>query len=89
MMEQVLLFATVLLPIVTALVELVKKTINLPKNYLPLISVVVGLIVGAIAYPFTDFELVLRLWAGGFAGLAGTGLFEILNKRGGMTKDVA
>ena len=77
MMEQVLLFATVLLPIVTALVELVKKTVKLPKNYLPLISVILGLIVGAVAYPFTDFELVLRLWAGGLAGLAGTGLFEI------------
>jgi hypothetical protein len=89
MMEQVLLFATVLLPIVTALVELVKKTVKLPKNYLPLISVILGLIVGAVAYPFTDFELVLRLWAGGLAGLAGTGLFEILNKRDGMTKDVA
>jgi len=89
MMEQVLLFATVLLPIVTAVVELVKKTVNLPKNYLPLISVIVGLIVGAIAYPFTDFELVLRLWAGGLAGLAGTGLFELVKKRDGMTKDVA
>jgi len=89
MMEQVLLFATVLLPIVTALVELVKKTVKLPKNYLPLISVILGLIVGAVAYPFTDFELVLRLWAGGLAGLAGTGLFELVKKRDGMTKDVA
>lgn len=89
MMEQVLIFATVLLPIVTALVELVKRTVNIPKNYLPLISLIVGLLVGAIAYPFTDFELILRLWAGGFAGLAGTGLFELVKKRDGMTKDVA
>lgn len=88
-MEQVLIFATVLLPIVTALVELVKKTVNLPKNFIPMISLVVGLFIGAIAYPFTDFELILRLWAGGFAGLAGTGLFEIVNKRDGMTKDAA
>lgn len=86
-MEQVLIFATVLLPIVTAVVELVKKTVNFPKNLIPLISLVVGLFIGAIAYPFTDFELILRLWAGGFAGLAGTGLFEIVNKRDGMTKD--
>lgn len=88
-MEQVLIFATVLLPIVTAVVELVKKTVNLPKNLIPMISLVVGLFIGAIAYPFTDFELILRLWAGGFAGLAGTGLFEIVNKRDGMTKDAA
>lgn len=89
MMEQVLLFATVLLPVVTAFVELIKKTINLPKNLIPMISLITGLLIGAIAYPFTEFELVLRLWAGGFAGLAGTGLFEIINKRDGMTKDVA
>lgn len=88
-MEQVLIFATVLLPIVTAVVELIKKTVNLPKNLIPMISLVVGLFIGAIAYPFTDFELILRLWAGGFAGLAGTGLFEIMNKRDGMTKDTA
>ncbi|GEM02192.1 Bacteriophage A118-like holin, Hol118 [Halolactibacillus halophilus] len=88
-MEQVLVFATLLLPIVTAVVELVKKTVNISKNYLPLISLIVGLLVGAIAYPFTDFELVLRLWAGGFAGLSGTGLFELIKKRDGMTKDVA
>ena len=73
-MEEVLLFATVLLPIVTALVELIKK--------------VVGLIIGAVATPFTDFDIVLRLWAGGLAGLAGTGLFELVaKKRPGQTKE--
>ncbi|WP_079708632.1 holin [Paraliobacillus ryukyuensis] len=89
-MEQVLIFATVLLPIVTALVELVKRTVNIPKNIVPMISLVVGLAVGAAAYPFTDLELIMRLWAGGFAGLAGTGLFELaVNKRQGKTKDAA
>ena len=87
-MEEVLLFATVLLPIVTALVELIKKSINLPKNIVPLISLVVGLIIGAVATPFTDFDIVLRLWAGGLAGLAGTGLFELVaKKRPGQTKE--
>ncbi|WP_077623852.1 holin [Sediminibacillus massiliensis] len=86
-MEEVLIFATVLLPFVTALVELAKKTINIPKNIVPAISFLVGILIGAIAYPFTDVELVLRLWAGGIAGLAGTGLFELaVNKREGTTK---
>ncbi|WP_182200078.1 holin [Paraliobacillus salinarum] len=89
-MEQVLIFATVLLPIVTAVVELVKRTVSLPKNIIPLISLVIGLVVGAAGYPFSDLELILRLWAGGFAGLAGTGLFELaVNKREGRTKDAA
>lgn len=85
-MENVLIFATVLLPIVTALVELAKKSFPIRKNFIPLISLAVGLIVGIAAYPFTDMELVLRLWAGGFAGLAGTGLFELVKKREGVSK---
>ena len=60
-MEDVMIFATVLLPIVTALVELVKKTINIKKNFVPMISLVIGLLIGAIATPFTDFDIVLRL----------------------------
>ncbi|SDM14437.1 holin [Sediminibacillus halophilus] len=86
-MEDVLIFATVILPIVTALVELVKRTVTIPKNIVPSVSFLVGIAIGAAAYPFTDLELVLRLWAGGFAGLAGTGLFELaVNKREGTTK---
>lgn len=86
-MEQVLMFATVLIPLVTSMVELVKKTFCLPKNWIPMISFVIGLIVGALAYPFTEMDLILRLWAGGFAGLSATGLFEVINKREGMTKE--
>lgn len=85
-MEEILIFATILLPIVTALVELVKKTFTIKNNFIPAISVVVGLIIGAAAYPFTDLDTVLRLWAGGLAGLAGTGLFELVKPRDGVSK---
>ncbi|MEC2159384.1 holin [Virgibacillus halodenitrificans] len=85
-MQQVLIFATLIMPVVAALVEGVKRSVKLPKNILPAVSLVIGLLIGAAAYPFTDMEFVLRLWAGGFAGLAGTGLFELIKKRNGMTK---
>ncbi|WP_053219576.1 holin [Virgibacillus senegalensis] len=85
-MENVLMFATVLFPIVSALVELVKKTFKLPKNIIPSISLLIGMIIGTIAYPFTEMDVILRLWAGGIAGLAGTGLFELVKKREGNTK---
>ncbi|MCC8352483.1 MULTISPECIES: holin [Bacillus] len=85
-MQDVLIFATVLAPILTALVQLVKKTVKLPTNAVPAISFVIGIGLGAVAYPFTDLDLVLRLWAGGFAGLAATGLFELGAKREGTTK---
>ncbi|MEC1625412.1 holin [Bacillus mojavensis] len=85
-MQDVLIFATVLAPILTALVQLVKKTVKLPTNVIPALSLVIGIGLGVVAYPFTELELVLRLWAGGFAGLAATGLFELGAKREGTTK---
>lgn len=86
-MDNVLLFATTLAPIVVALNQLVKRTINVPKNLIPLIGLVIGLGVGAIAYPFTEMDLILRLWAGGLSGLSATGLFELVKFRKGNTKE--
>ena len=86
-MMSVLLFATIITPIATALVELIKKTINIPVNFLPLISLITGLVVGLAAEPFTDLDVVLRLWAGAFAGLSGTGLYELFTKREGTSKE--
>ena len=85
-METVLIFAPVLSPIILALVELVKKTVRVPKNLIPLTSLLIGFLIGAAAYPFTELELVLRLWAGGLAGLTATGLFEIGKNRGTRNK---
>lgn len=85
-MLNVLILATVLLPIITAVVELIKRTVNVKKNYIPLISVVLSMAIAAVAYPFTDLNLTLRLWSGAFAGLASTGLFEIAKYRDGFTK---
>lgn len=86
-MQEVLTFATVLLPIVTALVQLAKKTAPIPKNYVPIGSLLLGVLIGFLATPFTDLDLVLRLWAGGFAGLSSTGAFELVNQRSGLTKE--
>lgn len=86
-LNNVLAFASVLAVFVLALVQLVKNTVNVPRNLVPAIGVVIGLLVGAASYPFTDMSLVLRLWAGGLAGLSATGLFELaFSKRDGSTK---
>lgn len=86
-LNTVLTFASVLAAVVLALVQLAKTTVNLPKNIVPLVSVLIGILVGAASFPFTDLDLVLRLWAGGLAGLSATGLFELGNKREGGTKE--
>lgn len=82
-LTNVLSFASVLAVFVLALVQLVKVTISIPKRIIPLTGLVIGLVVGAVAYPFTGLPLILRLWAGGLAGLSATGLFELaFNKSG-------
>jgi hypothetical protein len=85
-MQQVLIFTTILAPIVAAVVQVVKQTVTLPNNVLPILSLVIGLAVGSVAFPFTEMDLVLRLWAGAFAGLGGTGLYELVAKREGTSK---
>jgi len=87
-LDNVLAFATLIAVFVVALLQLVKNTINLPKNIVPLVGFIIGLAIGAAAYPFTDLDLTLRLWGGGIAGLSATGLFELaFNKRSGGTKE--
>ncbi|MEC0234475.1 holin [Paenibacillus kribbensis] len=87
-MNQVLAFASTLAVIIIAVVQLVKNTIKVPVNIVPVIGVVTGLGIGWLAAPFTDLDLTLRLWAGGLAGLSATGLFELAFKdRPGTTKD--
>lgn len=86
-MEEILIFATVLAPIILALVELIKRTVNVKNNLIPLTALVVGLIIGVIAIPFTDLDIVYRLWAGGLSGLSAVGLFELGAKNEGSSKD--
>lgn len=87
-LEAVLTFASVLAVFVLAAVQLVKNTVKLPSNVVPVIGLLIGLLIGAAAYPFTTLDVTLRLWAGGLAGLSATGLFELaFSKRPGTTKE--
>ncbi|MNN76157.1 Phage holin [compost metagenome] len=72
--------------IVLAFLQLVKATVSLPKNLIPIIGLVIGLLAGWLGYIFTDLELVPRLWAGAFAGLSSTGIFELVKNNPGNTK---
>ncbi|WP_150273219.1 holin [Paenibacillus tepidiphilus] len=86
--DNVLAFASALSVVILALVQLIKNNINLPRNIIPFIGLGVGLLIGAVAYPFTELDLTLRLWSGGLAGLSATGLFELaFNNRIGNTKE--
>lgn len=76
-MQEILMLATVVAPVVTGVVQGIKKTGVVKKQFAPIVAVTVGLALGAAAFPFADVELAERLWAGGISGLAATGLFEL------------
>ena len=86
-MSEILLLATLIAPIVTGVVQAVKVGFTITKNYLPLIAVTLGVALGFVAYPFSDISTAARIWAGGIAGLASVGLFELGNSRKGETKE--
>jgi hypothetical protein len=79
-MEQVLMFSSLLAPLVTAMMELLKRTFPINKKYIPICSFFAGLLIGFLSAPLTDMDAQLRLWSGGIAGLAATGLYEIGKK---------
>ncbi|KIL47955.1 holin [Jeotgalibacillus campisalis] len=86
MTTEVLMFASLLSPVILGLIEVVKRLVRIPKKYIPLLSLAVGVLIGFLAAPLADLDLPLRLWAGGIAGLSATGLFEMGSKSPGMTR---
>jgi hypothetical protein len=80
LMTQVLTFATIIAVIVSAMMETIKRAISLKGNFIPAVAFAVGLLIGAVAYPFTEMELILRLWAGGIAGWMSSGIYETVKQ---------
>ncbi|QAA24058.1 holin [Sporolactobacillus terrae] len=81
-MNQILLIATLIAPITTALVQAVKQTGKISDNDLPLSALGIGIFLGFCAsFLFTDVPIAYLVWAGGISGLAATGLFETFKHR--------
>ncbi|MUV06897.1 holin [Planococcaceae bacterium Storch 2/2-2] len=76
-MEEILMFSTVLAPIVVGMTELIKRTTVVPERYLSVVALFCGLVIGVLAVPFTELDVYIRLWSGALAGLASVGLFEL------------
>lgn len=86
--QEMLILASLLVPIITGLTTVFKAALSIKKNFIPLIAIALGLLISAFAGSFTPLPLDLRLWAGGLAGLASTGLYEVVKKREGKTKGI-
>jgi len=71
-LQDVLLKSSWLLPLVVGLVEVAKEAVKIPARFLPLASVLIGLVVGLIVIQLS----VIGGVAGVVLGLGGVGLWE-------------
>lgn len=90
-METIIIFAGVISVLTVALVQLIKKTTTVPEKLMPLVSLFVGLLVGAIALVVPEITADLsvggHLLAGGISGLSASGLYDIATKTNRGFKD--
>ena len=63
--------------LVTAFIEVVKRTSKIPARFLPITSIVVGIFVAVIVTPFADYDYYTMVVAGAIAGLSACGLFDL------------
>lgn len=74
--QELLIHAAWLTPVVTGLVQVIKLAFNLPSEMAPLTSVVIGAIVGALVFPAWG----TGVFVGIIIGLAASGLYDFGKK---------
>lgn len=89
-MEQIITFATIISVLTIGIVQGVKQTGAIPKNIIPLISIVIGGVIGGVSVLipeiFSDLSIGARILGGIISGLMATGLWETGKQRSGKTK---
>lgn len=78
--QEMILFITVIAPLVAALSELFKRTDIVPVKWVPVFTFVMAIVVAILAVPFTDLDIVNRAWGGAIAGLSSMGLYELVTR---------
>ncbi|MEA0552976.1 hypothetical protein U1P98_04530 [Lysinibacillus irui] len=77
-LTNIFMIAIGMVAIVLAVAEVLKKTINLNTQYMPITSVVVGIFIGLVLWPLVEYPLYVMLISGFIAGLTASGTFDLL-----------
>lgn len=90
-MDEIIVYSGVIGVLTLAIVELVKASTNIPQKLMPLVSVIIGVVIGAIALfiPEITGELSVggHLLAGLISGLSASGLYDVFSKTTQGIKD--
>ena len=88
-MTEILTATSVIVPIVVAITQLLKKQVPNTK-WLPVINVALGVLIGFLyAISFVPADQVLYLWGGALAGLSASGFYDIGKKVIGGNENVS
>jgi len=77
-LTNIFMIAMVMVAIVLAVAEVLKRTFNINTQYMPITSVVIGIFIGFVFWPLSENPLYMMLIAGFIAGLTASGTFDIL-----------
>ena len=90
-MDEIIVYSGVIGLLTLAIVELVKTSTNVPAKLMPLVSVIIGVVIGLIALfiPEITGELSVggHLLAGLISGLSASGLYDVFSKTKQGVKD--
>lgn len=83
-MDTIILYAGVISVLTFAVVQLVKTSTSIPNKLMPLVSLIIGIAVGAVALFIPEITGQLsvggHLLAGAISGLSASGLYDLASK---------
>lgn len=83
-MDAIILMAGAISVLTAAFVQFVKSTINIPKKYLPIVALAIGILMGLMAWSIpelrTDLSFSAYLLGGALSGLSASGLYDLSAK---------
>jgi len=88
-LTNIFMIAMVMVAIVLSVSEVLKRTFKINTQYIPITSVVIGIFIGLVFWPISDYPVYVMLMAGFVAGLTASGTFDLLKaaKKEGETND--
>lgn len=77
-LTNIFMIAIVMVAIVLAIAEVLKKTFKINSQYMPITSVVIGIFIGLVCWPLSEYPVYAMLMSGFVAGLTASGTFDLL-----------
>ncbi|MDD1501615.1 holin [Lysinibacillus sp. CNPSo 3705] len=76
-LTNIFIVAMAIAAIVLAVSEVLKKTFNIKARYMPITSLVIGILIGLVFTPLSEYNAYVMAVAGAISGLTASGTFDL------------